>query len=213
MGGLSQRRIIDGVGPFHQFRYGIALFLVVFGPASVIFWVVVHPLAGFWRRIGYQWGYVAGFALSTAAALACYRTRGWIAATDLGPYMFTTGPGIALLVAAVVLRRNLRRQLRGSILFGLPELAPDRYPGRLLTTGIYAHVRHPRYAQIVVAVLGWALLSNHLAAYLALVSVIAALALIIPLEERELAHRFGEEYEAYRRSVPALVPRWGSSRR
>ena len=197
---------------FDQLRYGIALFLVVFAPASVLFWVVVHPFAHFWRRVGYRWGYAAGFALSIVTALGCYRTRGWIAATDLGPYMFTTGPGIALLVAAVVLRRNLRRQLRGSILFGLPELAPDRYPGRLLTTGIYAHVRHPRYAQIVVAVLGWALLSNHLAAYAALVVVIVSLCLIIPLEERELVERFGESYEAYRRSVPALSPRWRSSR-
>lgn len=213
LGGPGRRRIIHSVGLFHQFRYGIALFLVVFGPASVVFWVVVHPLAGFWRRIGYWWGYVAGFALSIASALACYTTRGWIAATDLGPYMFTTGPGIALLIVAGVFRRNLQQQLRSSILFGLPELAPDRYPGRLLTDGVYGHVRHPRYTQIVVAMLGWALLSNHLAAYLALVSVVVALVLVIPLEERELARRFGEEYEAYRRRVPALLPRWGSLQR
>jgi len=198
---------------FDQLRYGVALFLVVFAPASVIFWVLVHPLASFWRRVGYWWGYAAGLALSIATAVACYRTRGWIAATDLGPYMFTTGPGLALLVVAGALRKRLQRQLRGSIMFGLPELSPDRYPGRLLSDGIYAHVRHPRYAQIVIAVAGWALLSNHLAAYAAVVVVIAALAVIIPIEERELVARFGAEYEAYRRRVPALIPRWGAERR
>ena len=196
-----------------QLRYGIALFLVVFAPASVLFWVVVHPLAPFWRRAGYRWGYAAGLALSAAVAVACYRTRGWIAATDVGPHMVTAGPGIALLIVAAALRRNLQRQLRSSILLGVPELAPDKYPGQLLTDGIYARVRHPRYAQIVVAVLGWALLSNHLAAYLAVLVVMAVLALVIPLEERELAERFGREYEAYRRRVPALVPRWGAARR
>ena len=201
------------MGIFDQVRYGIALALVVFAPASVIFWFVVHPFAGFWRRVGYRWGYVAGLTLSVATAVACYRTRGWIAGTDLGPSMFTTGPGLALLVAAGAFRRRLQRQLRSSILFGLPELAPDQYPGRLLTEGVYAHVRHPRYAQIVVAVLGWALLSNHLASYLAVLVVSAVLALVIPLEERELAARFGAEYEAYRRRVPALVPRWGAWRR
>jgi len=65
----------------------------------------------------------------------------------------------------------------------------------------------------VIAVAGWALLSNHLAAYAAVVVVIAALAVIIPIEERELVARFGAEYEAYRRRVPALIPRWGAERR
>ena len=198
---------------FTQLRYGIALFLVVFAPASVMFWVLVHPLAGFWRRVGYRWGYAAGFALSIAMALAAYLTRGWIAATDLGPYMFTTGPGLLLLVVAGSLRRHLQKQLRGDIMFGLPELAPARYPGRMLTDGIYARLRHPRYAQLAIALLGWALLANHVAGYLALLSVLVALAVIIPLEERELVERFGESYDAYRRSVPALIPRWRTSRR
>ncbi len=196
------------MGLFDQLRYGIALFLVVFGPASVIFWVMVHPLAGFWRRVGYWWGYAAGLAVSTVTALACYRASGWIAGTDLGPHMFTTGPGIVVLVIAGVFRRHLQRQLHNSILFGLPELAPERYPGRLLTEGIYAHMRHPRYAQIVVALLGWALLSNYVTSYVVVLIVIAAIALVIPLEERELAERFGAEYETYRRRVPALIPHW-----
>ena len=89
--------------------------------------------------------------------------------------------------------RHLQRQLRNSILLGLPELAPERYPGRLLTEGIYAHMRHPRYAQIVVALLGWALLSDYVAGYLVVLVVMAAIALVIPLEERELADRFGED--------------------
>jgi protein-S-isoprenylcysteine O-methyltransferase Ste14 len=197
---------------FDQLRYGIALFLVVFAPASVLFWVVVHPFAHFWRRVGYWWGYAAGLVLSVAVCAACYRTRAWIAGTDLGPYMFTTGPGLALLVLAGMLRKNLQKQLRGRILVGLPELAPDAYPGQLLTTGVYARVRHPRYAQIIVAVLGWALLSNHLAAYLALLVVAASLGVVIRLEERELAERFGDRYDTYRRNVPALIPRWPSSR-
>lgn len=196
------------MGVFSQLRYGIALFLVVFAPASVIFWVAVHPFARFWRRVGFRWGYAAGFALSIVTAVTCYRTRGWIAGTDLGPYMFTTGPGLAFLVLAGLFRRHLQKQLHNRILFGLPELAPSQYPGELLTDGVYAHVRHPRYVQIIVALLGWALLSNHLAAYGALLVVAATLALVIPLEERELVERFGDRYEAYRRSVPALIPRW-----
>ena len=196
------------MGAFDQLRYGIAWFLVVFGPASVMFWVVVHPLAGFWRRVGYWWGYGAGLVMSTVTALACYQARGSIVGTDLGPSMFTAGSGVVVLVIAGVFRRYLQQQLHNSILFGLPELAPGRYPGSLLTDGIYARMRHPRYAQIIVALLGWSLLSNYLASYVVVLVVTAAVAVVIPLEERELADRFGKEYDAYRRRVPALIPRW-----
>jgi protein-S-isoprenylcysteine O-methyltransferase Ste14 len=37
--------------------------------------------------------------------------------------------------------------------------------------------------------------------------VVAAILVVIRLEERELRDRFGAEYETYRARVPALVPR------
>jgi protein-S-isoprenylcysteine O-methyltransferase Ste14 len=200
------------VGVYDRFRYGVALLLVGFAPASVLFWLVVHPLARFWRRVGYRWGYVAGFALSVATVAASLRFRGAIARTDLGASAVTGVLGAVLLGIAVAMRRHWQRQLSAGTMFGLPELAPRQYPGRLLTEGIYARVRHPRYLQVVVAIAGWALLANYLAGYLVVLVVVAELAAIIPLEERELADRFGAEYEAYRRRVPALLPRWGPPR-
>lgn len=197
------------MGVFDQFRYGVAFLLVAFAPASVLFWLVVHPLARFWRRVGYWWGYAAGFALSIVCATVGFRLRAFVAETDLGASAVSSVLGVLLLGVAVAMRGAWQRQLTAGTMFGLPELAPARYPGRLLTEGIYARVRHPRYLQIVVAIAGWALLSNHLAAYLVVLIVMVEMAAIIPLEERELADRFGAEYEAYRRRVPALVPRLG----
>jgi protein-S-isoprenylcysteine O-methyltransferase Ste14 len=176
-----------------------------------MFWVVVHPFARVWRRAGSWWGHVAGASLSMAIAVVCFRTRGWIAGTDLGAHVVPAVAGSLALVASAIARRRLQRQLRTSTLLGVPELAQHKYPGLLLTDGVYAHVRHPRYLQMMLAVLGWALLSNYVAAYLAVLATLAVLAVVIPLEERELAERFGAEYEAYRRRVPALVPRsWWS---
>ena len=38
----------------------------------------------------------------------------------------------------------------------------------------------------------------------------AYMLIAIPIEERDLADLYGEQYEAYRRRVPALVPRPGA---
>jgi protein-S-isoprenylcysteine O-methyltransferase Ste14 len=191
-----------------ELRHVIALFLVAFAPASVLFWVVVHPLATFWRRLGHRWGYAAGYGLAIVLVAIVFRYRTWIVSTDLGGRATTTLAGFACLVAATIGRRKLQEQLTTRVMLGLPELAPDKYPGKLLTGGVYAHVRHPRYLQMLVAVLGWALLANHAAGYLAVLLVVAALAVVIPLEEREPAARFGAEYESYRQRVPALFPQW-----
>jgi len=68
-------------------------------------------------------------------------------------------------------------------------------------------VRHPRYLEILVGFLGWALFCNYLAAYLVWAFLVVALLILIPMEERELVQRFGPAYEEYRRRVPALIPR------
>ena len=33
-----------------QVRYVVAVLLVVFTPPAMLFWFVVHPFTGFWRR-------------------------------------------------------------------------------------------------------------------------------------------------------------------
>ena len=72
--------------------------------------------------------------------------------------------------------------------------------------GLYAHVRHPRYTGMFSAVVGAALLAGtpRLWAILAVWWVFALL--VIHLEERELAARFGAAYTAYRKRVPAFLP-------
>jgi protein-S-isoprenylcysteine O-methyltransferase Ste14 len=43
-------------------------------------------------------------------------------------------------------------------------------------------------------------------AAITLLDIIVVNALVIPLEDRELIERFGEEYRAYRKRVPAFFP-------
>ncbi|MDR1509575.1 MAG: isoprenylcysteine carboxylmethyltransferase family protein [Synergistaceae bacterium] len=78
---------------------------------------------------------------------------------------------------------------------------------QLVTWGPYAWVRNPLYAGNGLMGLGWALMTGwpmvaaFAAVYFALYSIT-----IIPYEEQFLSKRFGEEYEIYRRSTPALIP-------
>lgn len=79
---------------------------------------------------------------------------------------------------------------------------------RLVVGGLYRHVRNPMYAAVEAAILGQALLLGRsvLLVYGAVIGV-ALWAFVRLYEEPTLARRYGEEYEAYRRAVPAWWPR------
>jgi protein-S-isoprenylcysteine O-methyltransferase Ste14 len=88
------------------------------------------------------------------------------------------------------------------------ELTPavDPRPGaRLRTEGVYAISRNPLYAGLLVASAGTVLLRGRASTLLAAAALAAVLHVKVDEEERMLAGRFGEEYEAYRRRVPRLV--------
>jgi LPXTG-motif cell wall-anchored protein len=115
--------------------------------------------------------------------------------------------GLALTVGAGVMGARRKRHLTLDILSGAPELQPDGRGGRLLTEGPYAVIRHPRYVEVALAVFGYAFLSNHLGAYIMALLTIPVIHLIVLLEERELARRFGSAWEEYLARVPRYIPR------
>jgi protein-S-isoprenylcysteine O-methyltransferase Ste14 len=193
---------------FDWVRYAMALMLVAMVPPAFLYWFVIHPFVAFWRRVGYGWGMVAGLGQYVVVMMVLVLLRQPLLATDFGTSGLTIAIGVPFIVTGAAVRRRWRKQLRMRTLYGLPELAPERQENKLLCEGIYARVRHPRYLEMVLGITGWALLSNYLASYLVIVYACVALALLIPLEERELVARFGRAYEDYRRRVPALLPRW-----
>ena len=187
-------------------RYYLAVLILVSVPGAVLFWFPIHPFAAFWRRVGAGPAYAAGFGVMIVVGVLLFVWRGPLLAVDFGTSRTTAGAGLVLLIVAAVIRKYWRKQLKISILFGLPELAPDRYPARLLTEGIYARVRHPRYLEYSLGSVGAALLSNFAAAYVAVAFTIVGLAVLVPYEDRELEARFGDDFREYRRRVPAGFP-------
>jgi len=79
---------------------------------------------------------------------------------------------------------------------------------RLITTGPFQYCRNPMTLGTILAYLGLSIAAATIVG-LILVAAFAALLLVYikRMEEKELAERFGEEYLAYRRDVPFIIPR------
>lgn len=188
-------------------RYWLAVVLVVAMPPGLVFWFVVHPFVGFWRRVGVVKTYVVLSVVGAALMVGLYLVRDLLVANDFGTSWWLHGLGVVLLAGATVLFGMRKKHLDNKRLSGLQELDPTREDSRLLTEGIYGVIRHPRYVEVSLAVLAYALMANYLGGYLIWLSTVVCLVLIVPLEERELEERFGEEYRRYREEVPAFIPR------
>lgn len=189
-------------------RYYLALVIVIFTPGGLLFWLSVHPGIRFWRRVGMGVTYTLHFGGIIGLAVIAFLYRDWLMAVDFGtqPVLIALAMPVYAIAIGVAVARQ--RQLGIKTLLGLPELAPDRFPGRLITEGIYAHVRHPRYLEVMVWMVAHALLTNYMAMYVAALLWILDLIFVAWLEERELLDRFGDAYRRYCDQVPRFIPRW-----
>ncbi|HXG52813.1 MAG TPA: isoprenylcysteine carboxylmethyltransferase family protein [candidate division Zixibacteria bacterium] len=188
-------------------RYLVALGLVVALPPLFLYWLLIHPLVHFWRARGIALTYTIVLTAVALAMMGLFSIRHYLLETDFG----TRYPLVALGTACLALSAAMGFALRGratiAVFLGLPEIAPDFYPRKLMTEGIYGRIRHPRYVQILIALVGYSLIANYLASYLIVALWVPAVYIIVCLEEKELREHFGAAYEDYCREVPRFVPR------
>jgi protein-S-isoprenylcysteine O-methyltransferase Ste14 len=120
----------------------------------------------------------------------------WLPLRILGVLLVMTG-------AAVLVQAFVRFVVEG---LGTP--APIAPPQRLVVGGMYRHVRNPMYVAVVAVLVGQALVlwQPLLLVYAAAVWAASAL-FVLGYEQPALRRRFGEQYDAYRRAVPAWWPR------
>jgi protein-S-isoprenylcysteine O-methyltransferase Ste14 len=113
--------------------------------------------------------------------------------------------GAILLVAGLI---ALLQAFVRFVVEGLGTPAPIAAPDRLVVGGVYRYVRNPMYVAVLVAVVGQSLLLGRLGLLLyAGVAWLGVAAFVRFYEEPTLTRRFGADYEAYRRAVPAWWPR------
>ena len=167
-----------------------------------IFWLIVHPLVGFWRRHMHAGYWLAGLSAwgGVAALLSAFHERLFSSAHAPA---WGIALGLALIAADGYIIYRVERELGAARLVGHAELKGS---GELATEGIYARVRHPRYTGMMLSVLGACLIAGSLLLWgVAVVWWLLALA-AVSLEERELRARFGAAYEAYSKRVPRFLP-------
>lgn len=85
---------------------------------------------------------------------------------------------------------------------------PVASPPRLVVSGYYRYVRNPIYVGFLIILIGQTLLfgTRGMLEYTIIAWCVGALGARL-YEEPRLTRRFGAEYEAYRRAVPAWLPR------
>jgi protein-S-isoprenylcysteine O-methyltransferase Ste14 len=191
-------------------RYYVALFIVAFSPGVFLYWFSIHPFIGFWRRLGPKLTLAIHYLLMLALAAGVFLIRKPVLSIEFGTQPVLIAAAAAILVFASVLRVQISKQLRTKTLMGLPELAPSNYENRLLTKGIYSRVRHPRYVELLLAFLAYALFANYLAMYVVVLLGVVWAFLVVRVEEKELRERFGEEYERYCQRVPRFLPNFST---
>jgi protein-S-isoprenylcysteine O-methyltransferase Ste14 len=106
--------------------------------------------------------------------------------------------GLATVVACFV---RFVREGRGTP-------APIAPTEELVVGGLYRYVRNPMYVGVGLVIAGQCLVfrSVPLVAWLALFAV-AVTAFVVGYEQPTLRERHGAAYDAYRRNVPAVMPR------
>lgn len=114
--------------------------------------------------------------------------------------LFWLGWGIVMLSAAMIGHLDLFGLRQTYFRFRRREYPPDRFR----TPGFYRLVRHPLMLGLVVAFWATPVMSaGHLMFAAAATGYIL---LALPLEERDLMARHGDDYRRYRERVPMLAP-------
>jgi protein-S-isoprenylcysteine O-methyltransferase Ste14 len=117
---------------------------------------------------------------------------------------------VAQAVGVVLIAAGLVPLLHAFIQFakagGTP--APVAPTEHLVISGFNRYVRNPMYVGVTAAILGQALLfgSVGVAVYAAIAWSATAL-FVLGYEQPTLARQYGDEYEEYKRNVPAWLPR------
>lgn len=185
----------------------LAAFTIIAVPPFALFWFFVHPFTRRWRRLGPAKAYPILAAILVTMMVILYQFRVPLLRAHSPVSRPLTALAAFVFLASLALGVLRTRRLSPAVLFGIPQLSDRAYPGVLVTDGVYAYLRHPRYVQVLLGLAAVALFTNYLTVYIIAAAYLPIMYLVVLLEERELRERFGEQYEDYAKRVPRFFPR------
>lgn len=123
------------------------------------------------------------------------------------------GMGEVGMLIAMVLGYTIAFIGIGLFIQGWRQVYRARKEDRLVTEGLYAHVRHPQYTGLFLALFGEGVVHWPTLFSVGLFPVIViAYVWLAYREEQQVIARFGDAYRSYQQQVPMFIPRWSQWR-
>ena len=183
----------------------LAIITIMFWTLVPLFWIPVHGLSAFFRKLGI-FTYITPVITWLPLVWLIYANRELLLkhTVDLTQTIRVLGWIISIL--GMMLQIWTLRLLGGWGIMGLPEVT-QLVEGRIVTSGPFSVIRHPTYLSHTIMYAGVFLITGVITVgIITLLDIIIINAVVIPLEDRELVKRFGEEFRKYQEQVPAFFP-------
>lgn len=189
----------------------VALVTVMLWPVVPLFWIPVHGFPKLSKKIG-VFTYIIPLLTCAPLASLIYRERHFLLHYKIHFPAFVVIVGIVFLIAGTLLHVWTGKLLSLWGLIGVPEISAGA-KSTFVAVGPFSVVRHPTYLAHTFMFLGVFLITGVVAVgVITIVDLIVINSLVIPLEERELLNRFGDNYKHYKDKVPRFFPKLRSRR-
>ena len=159
----------------------ISLFTEMFGIPLTIY--LLAPLLGVEPRI---------FGMYESHLWAYLLSRAGVMSLPAGVYLVMLVSSAVLFLGFSVLALGWKEVYRGR--------------GRLVTTGLYARLRHPQYLGLILIIIAFLIMWPTLLTLILAPFLIGRYVLLSREEDRELEKEFGGEFTRYRETVPGFIP-------